>query len=57
MAKHFWERGIWELEYRQRAIVKNNREVMFEANSRSQRTIRPSNVQGGYPFRDCQFRP
>jgi hypothetical protein len=48
MARHFWGRGIWELEYRQGVIVKNNQEIMFEANSRSRRTIRTSNVRGGF---------
>jgi hypothetical protein len=48
MARHFWEGGIWELEYRQNVIVKNNQGIIFETKSRSRHTIQPSNVQGGF---------
>jgi hypothetical protein len=33
LAKHFWERGIWEIEYRQNVIVKDGTGVMFETHS------------------------
>jgi hypothetical protein len=48
IARHFWERGIWELEYRQNIIVKNNQGIMFETKSRSRHTIHPANAQGGF---------